>query len=126
MELTIEQIHEKYKPRGDFEAFEVLATDMGGEFPILVRYKNKQFGEWFKTSQLYMDGSVFESLQDNDYDLIPKEERVQGWVNVYKDEAGELEFSFKPYPSHDEAFNGRKQIGPYFATIHIDCTRESK
>jgi len=120
MNLTIEEIHEQYEPSGDFEKYQVLATDMGGDEPILVRYKNT--GEEWKAKSLHSDFSYF-SAGLSDFDLIPKEERVTGWVNVYKDENGDLEFSFRPYPSHDEAFNNRKQIDSYFATIRIDVKR---
>ena len=120
MNLTKQEIEEKYEPRGAFEAWEVLATDMGNDRPYLVRYKRGDEWNEYLTLTESLINSDSPPFPDSDYDLIPKEERVTGWVNVYKD-GDETWVGNFAYCDEDLAQGKKSQY--YFATIHIDVKR---
>ena len=123
---TIDEIHAKYKPRGDFEAFEVLATDMG-DYPYLVRYafKSHSGGRYWVSYDL--DKDLHEVCGEDEYDLIPKEERVTGWVNVYKYAGQDCVMGASIYKTEEAArsFGKDTKENICFATILIDVKRES-
>lgn len=67
---------------GDGEVeIEVLATDMGGDYPVLIRYR-KPGHEW-ATFSYTKEGRLYSSVPDHPMNLINPPARLHGWINVY-------------------------------------------
>ena len=71
--------------RNDEYEAEILATDMGGFLPILIRIRKKGFGEW-DTARIYASGREYVN-KDSIADLLPpkltRDEAIAECVNKY-------------------------------------------
>lgn len=109
----------KYRLRNGWEA-EPLATDMGGDSPVMGRVKDPRQGWipfWWGA-----DGSHL-SVAHNNYDLIevPARVRIDGFVNVYRGQDGNHAVHW--FPTKAEAMEARR-FGAPIACIPISLDFE--
>jgi hypothetical protein len=66
----------------------VYAVHEGQDYPIIGAFKDKD-GDWAGLAWC-ADGAFFKSRRANPLDIIPSPKRMSGFVNVYRNDRGEL------------------------------------
>ena len=98
----------------------ILCTDAVGTHPIiaLIRSLDNEDYPW----RFRMDGAILEN-EENDSDLFFAPEKIDGWVNVYKQSEDYIRTGCMVFKTKEEAMksiNGEY----YIATIHIEWEEE--
>ena len=98
----------------------ILCTDAVGTYPIiaLIRSLDNEDYPW----RFRMDGAIIEN-EENDSDLFFAPEKLDGWVNIYKENEDYIRTGASVFKTKEEAMkhiNGRY----YISTIHIEWEEE--